>query len=139
MGFFGFLRLLGEVDSLSRGTSSPIFPIPSIPKFQLPSPLPFILLRFPSFIYLPRFSVNTSLTPSLLFMFETQPNWYHIRPLHSLGWHVGFWNFIGGLGFTLCGAFGIAQAQMWAEYQSGCSTFWGGWAFLIGSICQWIE
>jgi hypothetical protein len=74
-----------------------------------------------------------------MFMFETQPNWYHIRPFDSLGWHVGFWNLIGALGFTLCGAFGIAQAQPWAEYQSACSTFWGSWAFLIGSIAQWIE
>jgi len=76
---------------------------------------------------------------SLMFMFEVQPNWYHIRPFNSLGWHVGFWNLVGALGFTLCGAFGIAQAQQWASFQSGCSTFWGGWAFLIGSICQWIE
>jgi len=76
---------------------------------------------------------------SLMFMLEVQPEWYHIRPFDSLGWHVGFWNFVGALGFTLCGAFGIAQAQPWALYQSGCSTFWGGWAFLIGSICQWIE
>lgn len=76
---------------------------------------------------------------SLMFMFEVQPSWYHIRPFDSLGWHVGFWNLVGALGFTLCGAFGIAQDQRWAFYQSGCSTFWGGWAFLIGSICQWIE
>jgi hypothetical protein len=76
---------------------------------------------------------------SMMFMFEVQPNWYHIRPFNSLGWHVGFWNLVGAVGFTLCGAFGIAQAQPWAFFQSGCSTFWGGWAFLIGSICQWIE
>jgi hypothetical protein len=74
-----------------------------------------------------------------MFMFETQPAWYHIRPFDSLGWHVGFWNVIGALGFMLCGVFGIAEAQPWAEYQSGCATFWGSWAFLIGSICQWIE
>lgn len=77
---------------------------------------------------------------SLLFMFETQSNWWHIRPFDSLGWHVGFWNLVGAVGFMLCGAFGLAlEAQSWAEFQSGCSTFWGGWAFLIGSICQWVE
>ena len=37
-----------------------------------------------------------------MFMFEVQPNWYHIRPFNSLGWHVGFWNLVGALGFTLC-------------------------------------
>lgn len=72
-------------------------------------------------------------------MWETQPAWYHIRPFDSLGWHVGFWNLMGALGFTLCGAFGYPQAQYWAEYQSSLSTFWGGWAFLIGSIAQWVE
>jgi hypothetical protein len=76
---------------------------------------------------------------SLLFMFETQLNWYRIRPFDSLGWHVGFWNLVGAIGFALCGVFGIASSHPWAEYQSGCSTFWGGWAFLIGSIIQWIE
>ena len=76
---------------------------------------------------------------SLLFMLETQSGWYRIRPFRSLGWHVGFWNVVGSVGFTICGAFGIASAQEWAAFQSGCSTFWGSWAFLIGSICQWIE
>lgn len=28
---------------------------------------------------------------SLLFMLETQPNWWHIQPF-NLGWQVGFWN-----------------------------------------------
>jgi len=79
------------------------------------------------------------LTTSLLFMLETQSGWYRIRPFRSLGWHVGFWNVVGSVGFTICGAFGIASAHEWAAFQSGCSTFWGSWAFLIGSICQWIE
>ena len=76
---------------------------------------------------------------SILFVLETQPSWYKIRPFSSLGWHVGFWNLVGGTGFTLCGAFGLAQQLFWAKYQSSCSTFWGGWAFLIGSVIQWIE
>ena len=37
---------------------------------------------------------------SLLFMLETQPNWWRIQVL-NLGWQVGFWNLIGGLGFWL--------------------------------------
>ena len=72
-------------------------------------------------------------------MVEVQPNWYHIRPLHSLGWHVGFWNLVVRLGLLFAGHLGIAGTQTWAKFQSGCSTFWGSWAFLIGSIFQWIE
>ncbi len=40
------------------------------------------------------------ITAALLFMLETQPSWWHIKPF-DLGWHVGFWNLIGGLGFWL--------------------------------------
>jgi hypothetical protein len=90
----------------------------------------FIIARYVNF----RLPVNQS----VLFMLETQPAWYVIRPFHSLGWHVGFWNLIGALGFTLCGAFGYSS-QSWAQYQSALSTFWGSWAFLIGSIAQWVE
>lgn len=50
------------------------------------------------------------------------------------------WNFIGAIGFTLCGALGYAaDVNSGAEYQSNLSTFWGGWAFLIGSLLQWYE
>lgn len=50
------------------------------------------------------------------------------------------WNLIGGIGFTLCGALGYAaEASSGAAYQSTLSTFWGGWAFLIGSVIQWYE
>lgn len=37
-----------------------------------------------------------------LFMIETQPSWLGIQPF-KLGWHVGFWNLIGGIIFlSLC-------------------------------------
>lgn len=76
---------------------------------------------------------------STFMMLEVQRKWYRPTPL-SLGWHVGFWNLIGGIGFTLSGAFGYAAAShSGADYQSSLSTFWGGWAFLIGSIIQWYE
>jgi hypothetical protein len=74
----------------------------------------------------------------LLFAIETQPIWY-IPAIHILGWHVGFWNFIGGIGFTLCGALGPAAANSGVEYQSTLATFWGSWAFLLGSVIQWYE
>ncbi|KZT25040.1 hypothetical protein NEOLEDRAFT_1066131 [Neolentinus lepideus HHB14362 ss-1] len=74
---------------------------------------------------------------SALYMFETQTKWY--RPaITNLGWQIGFWNFIGGIGFTLCGAFGYSTRH-WAQYQSTLSTFWGSWSFLIGSVMQWYE
>ncbi|KZF19792.1 hypothetical protein L228DRAFT_224456 [Xylona heveae TC161] len=72
-----------------------------------------------------------------LFMLETQPKWYIPAP-RVLGWHIGFWNLIGAIGFTLCGAFGYSS-NSGIQYQASCSTFWGGWAFLIGSAIQWYE
>jgi hypothetical protein len=71
---------------------------------------------------------------SVLLCLEVQRAWW--RPaLASLGWHVGFWNLVGALGFALSGAFGYDSAS-WSEFQCALSTFWGGWAFLIGSAVQ---
>ncbi|KAH9855482.1 hypothetical protein C2E23DRAFT_724190 [Lenzites betulinus] len=73
---------------------------------------------------------------SLLLMIEVQKRWW-LPNLRSMGWHVGFWNLIGALGFTLCGALGYASlASTQVNYQSVLSTFWGSWAFLIGSVIQ---
>ncbi|ORY68736.1 uncharacterized protein BCR38DRAFT_406638 [Pseudomassariella vexata] len=75
---------------------------------------------------------------SWLFMVETQPNWY--KPaLKVLGWHVGFWNLVGAIGFTLCGALGFASENETASYVSALATFIGSWAFLTGSVVQWYE
>ncbi|KAJ9620455.1 hypothetical protein H2203_007661 [Taxawa tesnikishii (nom. ined.)] len=72
-----------------------------------------------------------------LFMIETQKHWW--QPAFGvLGWHIGFWNLIGGIGFTLSPCFGF-DTNHWAQYQAGCSTFWASWAFLIGSVIQWYE
>ena len=72
-----------------------------------------------------------------LFMVETQSKWYIPAP-KVLGWHIGLWNLVGGLGFTLSPCFGYDTAT-WAQYQAALSTFWGSWAFLIGSTIQWYE
>lgn len=72
-----------------------------------------------------------------LFMLETQKKWYRPAP-GVLGWHIGLWNLVGGVGFTLSPCFGYAP-QSWAQYQAACSTFWGSWAFLVGSVIQWYE
>ena len=71
-------------------------------------------------------------------MLETQSVWYLPAP-GVLGWHIGFWNLIGAYGFTLCGALGPAYGNTGAEYEASLATFWGSWAFLIGSLIQWYE
>lgn len=71
---------------------------------------------------------------STLIMIEVQERWYAPN-LKSLGWHIGFWNLVGAIGFTLCGAlgFGIGRAGAGAglEYASTLATFIGSWAFLV--------
>ena len=67
---------------------------------------------------------------SFLFMLETQPKWYIPAP-KLLGWHIGFWNLIGAIGFTLCGALGFAIEVDGVEYASTLATFIGSWAFLV--------
>jgi hypothetical protein len=73
----------------------------------------------------------------LLFMIETQSKWWKPAP-RTLGWWIGALNLIGGVGFTLCPAFGY-DSSSWAQYQACLSTFWGSWAFMIGSTLQWYE
>jgi hypothetical protein len=66
-----------------------------------------------------------------LFMLEVQEKWW--KPaLNQLGWHIGFWNLIGAIGFTACGALGYGSATSDAlQYASTLSTFIGSWAFLV--------
>jgi hypothetical protein len=72
-----------------------------------------------------------------MFMVETQKHWW--KPaLDILGWHVGFWNLVGGIGFLLCPCFGL-DSRPWAQYQACLATFWGSCAFLVGSLIQWYE
>jgi hypothetical protein len=71
-------------------------------------------------------------------MLETQPKWYIPEP-RLLGWHIGFWNLIGSIGFMLCGALGFAPDNDAAVYASTLATFIGSWAFLVGSVIQWYE
>lgn len=72
-----------------------------------------------------------------LFMVETQSKWWKPAP-RTLGWWIGAWNLLGGIGFTICPAFGY-DTNSWSQYQASLSTFWGSWAFLIGSTIQWYE
>jgi hypothetical protein len=73
----------------------------------------------------------------LLFMLETQDKYY--KPAWStLGWYIGLLNTIGGFGFALCPIFGLLSPS-WNLYQESVSTFWGSWAFLLGSFLQLYE
>ena len=49
-----------------------------------------------------------------LYMLETQPNWYTPAP-HVLGWHVGLWNMIGSVGWTLAAALGYCDLSVSSE------------------------
>lgn len=65
-----------------------------------------------------------------LFMLEVQDRWY--KPAWgTLGWHIGAWNLVGAIGFTLCGTLGFGTS--WAlVYGSVLATYVGSWAFLVG-------
>lgn len=63
-------------------------------------------------------------------MLEVQTKWYLPAP-HLLGWHIGLWNLIGAIGFTLCGALGFGGESDAIEYALTLSTFIGSWAFLV--------
>ncbi|EED16990.1 integral membrane protein [Talaromyces stipitatus ATCC 10500] len=110
----GFTGLPGIIDHMSWGLTDGVYWVP-----QIVGGFCFVLSGF-------------------LFTIETQPKWYIPAP-SILGWHIGAWNFIGGIGFTLCGALGPASSSSGVEYQTCLATFWGSWAFLIGSVIQWYE
>ncbi|KAK0105849.1 hypothetical protein ONS95_004363 [Cadophora gregata] len=75
------------------------------------------------------------ITASVLQMITTQPNWYTPRPL-SVEWHVGFWNVIGSIGFTLAGALFYLGTTAGSIQASGAS-LWGSCAFIVGGLLQW--
>ncbi|KAK3685459.1 hypothetical protein B0T22DRAFT_465724 [Podospora appendiculata] len=70
---------------------------------------------------------------SLLFMIEVQDRWYIPAP-RLLGWHIGLWNLVGAIGFTLCGALGFASENPAVEYALTLSTYIGSWAFLVSFV-----
>lgn len=66
-------------------------------------------------------------------------NYYRYIPAPTmLGWHVGFWNLVGAIGFTVCGALGFAvEFSTAVEYASAMSTFAGSWAFLVCHLAHY--
>lgn len=73
-----------------------------------------------------------------LFMIETQSRGWYVPAPRALGWWIGLFNLIGGVGFTLCPCFGLSSSH-WCQYQAALSTFWASWSFLIGSVIQLYE
>ncbi|KGQ03697.1 hypothetical protein BBAD15_g11067 [Beauveria bassiana D1-5] len=74
---------------------------------------------------------------SVFYILETQPNWYTPQPF-KIGWHIGFFNLLGGVGWTLAASFGYCEAH-WCRYQSELSLIWASIAFTFGSALQWYE
>ncbi|KAL3958886.1 hypothetical protein ACCO45_007048 [Purpureocillium lilacinum] len=74
---------------------------------------------------------------SLFYILETQPNWYTPQPF-KIGWHVGVWNMIGGVGWTLAASWGYCTPS-WCKYQSELALIWASAAFSVGSALQWYE
>ncbi|KAJ5619416.1 hypothetical protein N7510_003400 [Penicillium lagena] len=111
----GFTSLPGIINHMSQGLTDGVYWVP-----QIVGGLGFVV-------------------SGLLFTLETQTKWWKPAP-HVLGWHIGVWNFIGGVGFTLCGALGPASnSSSGVLYQTCLATFWGSWAFMIGSTLQLYE
>lgn len=81
---------------------------------------------------------------SAIQMLEEQPKWY-IPAWGKIGWHSGFWNLIGSIGFLFSAIFGLLSnpggngpvcCQFWG---TGFNTYYGSWAFLISSVLMLIE
>ncbi|KPI43045.1 uncharacterized protein AB675_1752 [Cyphellophora attinorum] len=71
------------------------------------------------------------------YMLETQTKWW--KPaFQTIGWHIGLWNMIGSVGWTLSAAFGYCNPS-WCEYQSDLTLLWASFAFLVGSMLLWYE
>ena len=81
----------------------------------LPGVIPNLLTDPPTaitdvFFWTPQVVGGTGfIVSSLLLMIECQRRWW-LPSLRSLGWHIGVWNLIGAVGFTLCGALGYASS-----------------------------
>ena len=70
-------------------------------------------------------------------MLENQTAWW--KPAqHLLGWHMGVWNLIGSVGWTLAASLGYCTSS-WCEYQGQLTLIWASLAFFVGSMLLWYE
>lgn len=74
---------------------------------------------------------------SVLSITETQSTWYTPAP-YLLGWHIGVWNLIGSIGWTLSASLRYCSAS-WCVYQGDLTVVWASAALLIGSLLQMYE
>ena len=74
---------------------------------------------------------------ALLYMLENQTAWWKPAP-HLLGWHIGVWNLVGGVGWTLAASLGYCTSS-WCEYQGQLTLIWASFAFFVGSMLLWYE
>lgn len=77
------------------------------------------------------------LISSALFVLETQLTWYTPSP-HLLGWHIGLWNMIGSVGWTLAASLGYCNSSA-CKYQTELTLIWASAGYFIGSVLQWYE
>jgi hypothetical protein len=75
------------------------------------------------------------LIAAILQILNAQTKWWIPRPWKG-DWQVGFWNAMGSVGFTLAGSLPVLGTET-ASYVGTLADFWGSWAFLVGSLCQW--
>lgn len=75
---------------------------------------------------------------SWFYVLENQTTWYTPN-FKRIGWHIGFWNLVGGVGWTIAAAFGGYCSHDWCEFQSQLSLTWASAAFAFGSALQWYE
>ncbi|KAK7403806.1 hypothetical protein QQX98_010403 [Neonectria punicea] len=130
-----YFREIGFLACLSQMVGATVFWIAGIT--SLPPILNNLSTTAESVVYwLPQVIGGTGFIISgALFMIEVQPRWYVPAP-GVLGWHIGLWNLIGALGFTLCGALGFGVSKPAVEYAVVLSTYIGSWAFLVSPMCQ---
>jgi hypothetical protein len=77
--------------------------VPSLTEAWPPHPVTIIFFWTPQVIGGMGFVVA-----SLLLMLEEQHKWWKVELLR-IGWHVGFWNLVGAIGFMLCGGLGYGS------------------------------
>eukprot|EP00611_Tribonema_gayanum_P024914 TRINITY_DN5579_c0_g2_i1.p1 TRINITY_DN5579_c0_g2~~TRINITY_DN5579_c0_g2_i1.p1 ORF type:complete len:474 (-),score=123.55 TRINITY_DN5579_c0_g2_i1:705-2126(-) len=77
---------------------------------------------------------------SWILMVEVQDTRWAPKPA-SLGWHVTFWNLIGGLGFLVSAAFTYAAEPVACcqKYGTALALYVGSVAFLLGTYLQLVE
>lgn len=128
---------LGFLGSLTQLVSTVIFCIGAITRLpsiysHLSVPLTY------AFVWTPKLSGSLGFVISgVIFMIETQHSWWFPSP-DVIGWHVGGWSIVGGVGFLMSTILGLISDSS-SQYQSAVALVWASLAFLVASLVQWYE